>query len=121
MIINPGKFDKADVVWLLAAMIKANEEEYGVPEGEIYRVDPADVGVFHDIACDAMTLVYKLSRQPEANWDGVLWLEWLSNEGEGSLADRLVSLATESADEDDPPKLDALCPVVQAWLVDKGL
>lgn len=121
MIINPGKFDKSDVVWLLAAMVKANKKKYGLPEGETFRVDVDCVGVFHDIACDAMSLVYQLQRQPEAAWDCVVWQRWLSDAGEDSLADRLVTVATQSIDEDDPPEMDALCPVVQGWLADKGI
>lgn len=120
MIVYPNKVDKADVAWLVAAMVKANEEEYGLPEGECARVDVPDIGVFIDIACDAMTLVQRMHRQDDANWDGVVWFERLNDEGEGSLADRLVSLAIGTSEE-DPPHPDMLRRLVVKWLVDKGL
>lgn len=119
MIENQNKVDDADRVYLIGAMCLANERENAVPGGEIARVGVIEVGRFFGAAQSALTYVECLHRQHEDDWDGVVWLEHLSDASAGSLADRLVALVVE--EDERTPTSDQVRAVVIGWLSDSGL
>lgn len=117
MIKSPKQMDNADLVWLIAAMVAANDREGSAPEGEVFRVDVPDHGKFFNLAVRALEFVVKMHRQHLDDWDGVVWFERFNDADEGSLADLLVDLVAAGQEENE----DALKVVVVEWMTESGL
>jgi hypothetical protein len=111
MIHSHCAVDKIDVVCLVAALMKANELEERLPEGEVYRVQVGEWGDFYLAAKKTLKLVKQLHREHPGDWDGVVWFELLNDASRGSLADLVVEMMIDT----DVTKEDLRLVVID-WL-----
>ena len=116
MILDQNKPDDSDKVCLIGAMMVANDLASRLPEGEVSRIQVAEVGDFYTAALRALNAVAILHRESPDEFDGVVWYERLVDASEGSLADRLVEMLIS-----DLPTKEAVRKVVVGWLTDSGL
>ncbi|QBJ04502.1 hypothetical protein HOV23_gp071 [Pseudomonas phage Lana] len=116
MIHNQCKVDDIDKVILITALSACNEMEDRLPEGEVFRVDVGEIGLFYPAAMKALEFVAQMHRQAPDDFDGAAWLDRLESTARGSLADMLVEILLEY-----PCSEEVIREVVIVWLKESGL
>lgn len=97
-------FDKADIAKLIISI-------YACVDAKGDSLVMQNLDEVYDVAVSAAQDLHELAPEQGERWDGCVWLEWLEQTDEVSLAGRLARLIHQGMDETRP--------VVAAWLDSK--